>query len=125
VEIRTLAAASLCDILWVLQKVSAGELVAAQHILHSRVSEVNLKLWRELQLRKGRRLTSFGLGRGMDAGDAEGSELAISANLQTNALSSSAVKALETLRTLMSELVPQWDIPLKMVSRIYSACRSA
>ena len=122
-EIVSLAAATVCDVLWVLQKVRTGELLAAQHVLHSRISDVNLKLWRELQLRQGRQLLTFGLGRGLEAiaNESRCDCLAISAELHPKSLSISALKAHRSLLGLMSELVPHWTVPLKMEYRIHGA----
>ncbi len=51
-EVRQLADSFLCDLLWVLQKLERGELVAAQRILHKALHETNVVLLHELRVRK-------------------------------------------------------------------------
>jgi hypothetical protein len=113
VEVLGLADASICDVLWVFQKIEDGELIAAQHILHSRISDTNLRLWRELRCRRGLSLPSFGLGRRIEflARDGERETLSLSSRLERGDLRRSASQALQALRLLMVSLEPKWSVP--------------
>jgi hypothetical protein len=113
---RRLADASVCDILWIRQKLEAGELIAAQHVLHSRVSDTNLRLWRELRLRQGLPLPSFGLGRGLEvlACPTELPLFSLSAQLRREELHIAVSQALENLNALMASLDSNWYIPQSM-----------
>jgi hypothetical protein len=116
VEIQGLADAAVCDVLWVFQKIRARELVAAQHVLHSRVSDTNLRLWRELCCRRGLNLPSFGLGRRIEffAPESERRTLSLSARLEARDLRLGASQALHTLQQMMAELNPRWSVPALM-----------
>jgi hypothetical protein len=124
-EVTSLGNSAVCDVLWVLQKVAGGELIAAQHVLHSRVSDTNLKLWRELQLRNARQLPTFGLGRRVEAAADETYRrlLSVNAELDVCSLSSSTLKAFNGLTELMGELVPSWRVPDVIRSRIAGCVR--
>jgi hypothetical protein len=119
-EIRNLANASICDVFWLFQKVKAGELIAAQHVLHSRVSETNLRLWRELRLRQNIPLQSFGLGRRLErnVSQAERDLFSVSARLVPTELYVAAWRALDCLASLMANLEPNWSIPPSMAHRL-------
>jgi hypothetical protein len=112
-EIRCMADVSICDLLWVVQKVDAAELIAAQHVLHSRISDTNLRLWRELRRRTGCPSTPFGLGRRVESlgTESERNLLSISALLNAADLRSAAVKAFRSLQELMTQLQPSWRVP--------------
>mgnify|MGYP002641013099 FL=1 len=58
-ELHRMGNIFVCDLLWVLQKLDRGEIVAAQHVIHGKLVDANLRLWRELQLRRGTLLPSF------------------------------------------------------------------
>jgi hypothetical protein len=117
-EVRNLADASVCDLLWLLQKAKMGELIAAQHALHLRLSDTNLRLWRELRCRRRLVLPSFGLGRCVEriATEREHSGLRVSARLDLVEIRVAAWKAFECLTALMSQLDPRWIIPGAMES---------
>jgi hypothetical protein len=119
-EARSLANASICDALWVLQKLEAGELIAAQHVLHSRLSEINLRLWREARLRQNLPLPSFGLGRHFEtiANEAERHDFCVSARLVPSELRVAVWRTLECLDALMERLDPAWSIPQSMRCRL-------
>jgi hypothetical protein len=113
-ELEQMADALVVDYLWVLAKVRRGEWVAAQHVLHRQISETNLKLYRELRLRRGEPLPSFGLGRRLEtlAAPAEVEALRIDAGLSREALEAAANKAAATCRGLMQQLVgARWRWP--------------
>ena len=119
-EIRNLANASVCDVLWLSQKIAAGELIAAQHVLHSRVSDTNLRLWRELQIRQTGPLQSFGLGRRLEQNVSESDRrlFTISARLTAADLLCAGTAALRCLKSLMVRLDPEWTVPQSMAYRL-------
>lgn len=106
----------LCELLWVLQKLSRGELAAAQHVLHRSLAEANFRLVREVQLRRGKSLGSFGLGRRAETSlaRAELAAVRVNARLDRGELTKAAWGALAGLRHLMRELVPAWGVPPPM-----------
>lgn len=112
-QLGELANGFLCDLLWVLQKVDRGELVAAQHALHTKLVDVNLRLWRELRRRDGLPLPSFGLGRRVEqiAEPAERRMLQVSALATPHDLTRAAWGSLGTLSALMARLQPAWSVP--------------
>lgn len=115
-EVRRLADAFLVDALWVYQKINSGEMVAAQHALHCRLVDTNLKLWREWRMRKGLPVPSFGLGRKAEFIATLGEqELFSLARLpQSGDLRFYTAFILRGMTNLMRELEPQWKIPLSM-----------
>lgn len=106
-EVRTLADVAVADWLWIQHKLARGELVAAQHVLHRSLSETNLRLLRELRLRRGQPLPSFGLGRHVERllSPAELAWVRVDARCEAEALWSATERAAEGLRALMAELV--------------------
>ena len=119
-EIRNMADASICDILWILQKLKSGELIAAQHVLHSRVSDTNLRLWRELRQRQGLNIRSFGLGRGIESSATEPhcALLSLSGTLNVSEIQFNAFRALSALKSLMREMELGWQLPPIIESRL-------
>lgn len=117
-EIAGMAEVFLCDLLWVLQKLARGERVAAQHALHTKLVDVNLRLWRELRLRRKQPLPSFGLGRRIEtlASEEEREWLAVSARATTEELAFAAWKTYDGLRALMRQIVPTWTEPAAMAN---------
>lgn len=114
-EIQKMADAFLIDALWVLQKINAGELVAAQHVLHCKLVETNLRLWRELRLRKGYSFSSFGLGRRAEQIATSDEQACFSLTCAEGGdLRLSAFAMLQGVRTLMSRLNPEWSVPTSM-----------
>lgn len=116
-EIRSKAEVSLCDLLWIFQKIERGEFVAAQHLLHRSLSETNLMLLRELRLRRGGSLPSFGLGRRVEqwASPEQLQWISVNAGLNARELRAAAWTALAGLRALMRELTGEWDVPNTMM----------
>lgn len=111
-QIRAMADGSVCDMLWVLQKIKSGELVAAQHVLHSKIVDANLRLWREYRIRNFKPLPSFGLGRRLEQ-LAETDDLSlfpINSRCNIEELTHGVWVALEGLRVLMGRLDPNWRI---------------
>lgn len=106
-EVRTLADVAVADWLWIQHKLARGELIAAQHVLHRSLAETNLRLLRELRLRRGQPLPSFGLGRHVERllGPAELAWVRVDARCEAEALWSATERAAEGLRALMTELV--------------------
>jgi hypothetical protein len=115
-EIRDLADASVCDVLWIFQKLEQNELIAAQHVLHSKVSDTNLRLWRELRRRQNVSMRSFGLGRRIEALGTESDRrlLRVDARLDIPEMRSATWKAFKSLNEIMAELNPNWRIPSSM-----------
>jgi predicted nucleotidyltransferase len=109
-EACRLADVSLCDLLWVLQKLERGELVAAQRILHRAVLETNLVLLHEARTR--RRETTFQQARRVESllTPAELGRVQVDAGLQREALQRAAWRTYEGLQGLMTELVPAWRV---------------
>lgn len=116
VEAKNLADVFLCDLLWVFQKLQRGELSAAQHLMHRSLAEINFRLVRELRLRRGQPLLSFGLGRRVETilSPEELSWVQVDARLQREDLHRAAWRTLEGLRALMGELAPAWRVPAAM-----------
>lgn len=112
-EAINLANVFLCELLWVLQKLERGELLAAQLALHRSLAEANFRLVRELRQRRGPPLPSFGLARRVELllSAEELDCLRISARAERKELRGAAWKALAGLKTLMGELVPAWRVP--------------
>jgi predicted nucleotidyltransferase len=121
-EATGLADVFLCDLLWILQKLERGELVAAQHLLHRSLVETNLRLMREWRLRRGQPLPSFGLGRRAEClyPPEELRLVQVNARLETAELYRAAWRACENLVTIMREIVPGWKVPAEM-HRLLSA----
>lgn len=115
-EARNRADVFLCDLLWVLQKLQRGELSAAQHLLHRSLAETNFVLIRELRLRRGEPLPSFGLGRRVEKllPPRELAWVQVNARLEKNELRDATWRTMDGLISLMHELVPSWHIPVAM-----------
>lgn len=111
VQARQLADTALCDLLWVLQKLERGELVAAQRILHRNVLETNVVLLHELRVRRGE--PTFQQARRVErlVTPAQLAALHVSARLDPVALRGAAWGTLAGLKSLMTELVPAWSVP--------------
>ncbi|MBX3748710.1 MAG: hypothetical protein KF897_01325 [Opitutaceae bacterium] len=104
---RALADVAVADWLWIQHKLARGELIAAQHVLHRSLAETNFRLLRELRLRRGQPLPSFGLGRHVERllSPTELAWVRIDARCEAEALWSATERAAEGLRALMTELV--------------------
>lgn len=115
-DVVALADSAICDVLWVLQKLSLGEVIAAQNVLHCRVVATNLRLWRELRIRKALPLPSFGLGRKVEEiGEAPHlTALSVSALARIEDLESATRTALSGLQMLTAEMIPDWKISPRM-----------
>lgn len=114
VEAGQLADIFLCELLWVLQKLERGELMAAQLVMHRSLAETNFRLMRELRLRRGQPLPSFGLARRAETLLTEDdlARLRVDARLDREELRRAAWNALAGLKQLMSELAPVWRPPV-------------
>jgi hypothetical protein len=112
-EIRQLADAFVIDYWWVLRKAERGELRAAQHVLHRNLSDLNLRLYRELRLRRAQPLPSFGLGRHLEtlAAPPELAALSVNSALEPSELRAAANHVFAALRLFMAELDPTWVMP--------------
>lgn len=111
--IRALADGAVLDVLWVWQKIARGEYCAAQHVLHCSVANTNFRLIRELRLRRGQSLPSFGLGRRVEVllSDVELSWVKVEARPNAEELRTATLRAARGLSALMRELMPTWDFP--------------
>lgn len=111
--IATLANVFLCDLSWVLQKLERGELAAAQYLLHRQLAETNFRLMRELRLRRGQPLPSFGIARRVETllSAAELRWVTVDARLERDDLRRGASAAYAGLQGLMHELLPRWHVP--------------
>jgi hypothetical protein len=114
VEVVRLAESFLCDLLWVVQKLERGELVAAQRSIHRSLLETNVILLHELRLRKG--VPTFQQARRLEIllDKAELETVQVSARLEKDDLRIAAWRAFEGLRAVMRELLPEWEVPSRM-----------
>lgn len=112
-ELTVLANAAAVDLLWVWQKISRGELSAAQRVLHQSVAETNFRLLRELRLRRQEALPSFGLGRHVEKllPASELNWVRVDARCEPDDLRQATGRSAEGLAGLMGELVPGWTMP--------------
>ncbi|MEO6874721.1 MAG: hypothetical protein ABI222_07855 [Opitutaceae bacterium] len=126
-EILNLAEVFLCDLLWIMQKLERGEIAAAQHILHKTLAETNFRLLRELRLRRDQPLLSFGIARRVETflSYPQLSWVQVSARLDCEEIRRASWFALEGLKGLINELIPEWTIPNKVIRLIskYSKAR--
>jgi len=123
-EIGKLAEIFLCEMLWLLQKLDRGELSAAQRTLHQSLAEINFRLVRELRLRQGHSLPSFGLARRAESllTETELSWIKVDARLDRTELNRGAWVLFIGLKALMGKLAPDWIVPDAMtglISRYY------
>ena len=111
--ITTLADVAALDALWVWQKISRGEYCAAQHMLHCSLAETNFRLLRELRLRRGQSLPSFGLARRAETllTPSELSWVKIDACANADELRRATLAAVRGLEALMGELEITWSLP--------------
>jgi len=112
-EAVRLANGLVCDFVWLQRKVTRGELVAAQRMLHRSLVETNLRLAHELRLRRGER--SFPEGRRLELvlTVTELARLRVSASLEPAALRAAAGHCAATCRELMAALLGvSWSWPL-------------
>jgi formyltetrahydrofolate synthetase len=111
-DIIDLANVALCDCLWVLQKLENGELIAAQHVLHSRIVDTNLRLLREVRIRESLPLPSFGLGRKLEIllKPQDVASVCVSSLAQAEDLERGVRAALEELQKLARRLCPDWRV---------------
>ncbi|MCX6956215.1 MAG: nucleotidyltransferase domain-containing protein [Verrucomicrobia bacterium] len=119
-EVRQLADVSILDLLWVLQKLERGELVAAQRILHRSLVETNVVLLHEARTRRGE--PTFQQARRVEqlVPAAKLGTVQASARLDRAELNRAAWENLAGLRVLMAELVPTWRVPPAMEAQLAS-----
>lgn len=113
-ELCALADVAVVDLLWIRQKLARGELCASQHLLHRSIGETNLRFARELRLRRGEPLPSFGLGRRAEKlyRPEELQWVQIDARCDREELRQATEKARQGLVSLMHELFPEWTMPV-------------
>ena len=116
-EVEDRANAALVDILWILQKLELGEVVAAQYVLHARVADAILRLWRELRLRESLPLPSFGLGRKLEVlvDKREYGALCVNSLATERELDSATRRSLSSMCDIVYKLLPEWTISPKMM----------
>lgn len=119
-ELRRMADVFVLDLLWVLQKLERGELVAAQRMLHRSLLETNVVLLHEAQTRLGQ--PTFQQARRVEQLIPRDKLRTVqaSAHLEAVELAKAAWESYAGLRTLMGELVPAWDIPSEMKTYLAS-----
>ena len=115
-EVEDRANAALVDVLWILQKLEMGEVVAAQYVLHSRVVDSTLRLWRELRLREALPLPSFGLGRRLEVlvDELQYRSLCVNSLASARELDKATREILFGMCAMVSKLLPYWTITPKM-----------
>jgi len=111
-EIRCIAEGFVCDFIWVIRKISRGELRAAQRVLFRELLEGDLRLLHELKLRRGQR--SFTKARRLesvaDSGELE--SVSFEPSCEASALRRNVEKSAATCRQLMKALVGDtWEWP--------------
>lgn len=113
-EVITAANTAVVDALWVWQKIARGEYSAAQHVLHLSLADTNFRLQRELRLRRGESLPSFGLGRRVEAMllPEELGRVRVDARCDADSLKQATVQTCHGLIALMGELAPSWRYPV-------------
>lgn len=111
--VRALAELALVEQHWVRQKLARGELLAAQHRLHTTLADINLRLLRELRLRRQQAVPSFGLGRHAETllSTEELAWVTIDARCRPEELSAATDQALRGLTALLRALLPHWPPP--------------
>lgn len=115
-EVRRLAEVFLCDLLWVLQKLERGELIAAQRAIHASLIETNVQLLHEARLRRWQ--PTFQQARRLEriVSSAELATVRVSARHETDELRRAAWSAYDGLKILMGELLPHWKVSEGMVA---------
>ncbi len=109
--VRQLADVFLCDLVWVLQKLERGELVAAQRILHRALLETNVLLVHEVRTRHA--LPTFQQARRVEQLVTPAELAALQVNTQLNAaeLRAAAWELFAGCKMLIGQLVPDWTVP--------------
>ncbi|MDO8541705.1 MAG: hypothetical protein Q7S40_14805 [Opitutaceae bacterium] len=113
IAVRELADLFLVNMVVAMKRLDRGELVAVQYSLHRQLVETNLRLLREIRLRRGASLPSFGLGRRVEVllSSIELSSVRVSARLDRNELSDALKSAFAGMKYLTRQLVPDWSVP--------------
>lgn len=112
-EAVSVADVFLCEMLWVLQKIERGELLAAQRSLHRSLADANFLLLRELRLRKNEPLPSFGLARRVEIllKPTELKWISVDSHLNREELRRATWQMLDGLKAMMHQIVPEWVVP--------------
>jgi hypothetical protein len=110
---REVADAFVIHMMLALTRLRRGELLAAQFGLHRVLSDTNLRLIRELRLRRNLPVPSFGLARRAEAlfAPRELEWINVDARLEADALRRAIWVSFSGLKSLMAELVPAWRVP--------------
>jgi hypothetical protein len=116
-SVRRLANVFICDLLGLLQWIERGEIAAAQHSLHTRLAQTNFVLLREVRLRRGLPLPSFGIARRVETllSAEELARVRIDARPAREELRQAAWQAFVTMKTLVAEIDPAWTLPAGVV----------
>lgn len=117
-EARNLADVFICEMLWIFQKLDRGELSAAQRALHCSLAETNFRLLRELRLRNGGQLPSFGLARHVETilPSAELAWVQVDARLTRSELRRATWNMLIGLTAIMMKLSSEWNVSPPMMA---------
>ncbi len=104
-DVSQLAEGFVCDYVWTLRKITRGELVTAQRMLHLGLAETNLRLFHELKQRRGER--TFTKARRIEwvAKKDEIMELCVEAPLESHALHAAVEQSALTCRKLVKALI--------------------
>lgn len=124
-EVAQLADVFLCELLWVLQKLQRGELVAAQRILHRSLVETNVVLLHEVRVRGAK--PTYQQARRVErlVPPRELRSVQVSARLERQELGRAAWDAFAGLKRLMAELVPGWGVPAGLKALLAAQRRRA
>ena len=117
---RGLANTFLCDFLCLLKRLERGELLAAQHALHQRLSETNFTLVRELRLLRGLPLPSFEVGRRLESlmQPDELDRVRIDARPDVNELHRAAWRSFSAMKDLMAQIDADWAVPAEVLAML-------
>ncbi len=112
-DARKMADIFLTELLLIFRRLERGEFAAAQYSLHRSLSETNFRLLRELRLRRGQPLPSFGIARHVETSlsPTELEWVRVNSRLERQEISSAAWRSFDGLKALMSGLVPAWAVP--------------
>lgn len=104
-EARQLAQEFLCELVWVLRKLSRGEWVASQRCIQRSLVEINLRLLHEVRLRRGE--VSFREGRRVEMilPPSEWASIALFTAPESASLQTAVRQAFATMNGLMTALL--------------------
>lgn len=104
-EVRQLAEGFVCDYVWTLRKITRGELMTAQRMLHLSLAETNLRLFHELKQRLGERTFTKARRIELIANKDEILDLSVDAPLEPAALRAAVDQSALTCSKLIKALI--------------------